>query len=89
MKTLTNTSRKPLRIPLPGGKIMFLGPGKSGQISDRHADLPAVARLIEEGSIAVAGESGHADQAGGGGGQVHDGTHGHVPRKVVRPRGDR
>jgi len=88
MKTLTNKSRKPIRIPLPGGKIMFLGPGKSGQISDRHADLPAVQKLIDDGSIAVAGESAHADQAGGGG-QVHDGTHGHVPRKVVRPRGDR
>jgi hypothetical protein len=89
MKTLINKSRKPIRIPLPGGKIMFLGPGKSGQISDRHADLPAVRKMIDDGSVAVAGESAHAETTGGGGGQVHDGTHGHVPRKVVRPRGDR
>ena len=89
MKTLINKSRKPIRIPLPGGKIMFLGPGKSGQISDRHAALPAVQTLIDAGSVAVAGESAHAETTGGAGGQVHDGTHGHVPRKVVRPRGDR
>jgi len=89
MKTLVSKSRRPIRIPLPGGKVMFLGPGKSGQITDRHAALPAVRALIDAGEIAVAGESAHAGMAGEGGGQVHDGTHGHVPRKVVRPRGDR
>jgi hypothetical protein len=89
MKTLVNKSRKPIRIPLPGGRALFLGPGKSGQIADRHAALPAVARLIDDGTVVVAGESAHADAAASGGGQVHEGTHGHAPIKIVRPRGDR
>lgn len=89
MKTLVNKSRRPIRIPLPGGHVLYLGPGKSGQISDRHAALPAVARLIDDGAVAIAGESAHAQTAGAGGGHVHEGTHGHAPVKVVRPRGDR
>jgi hypothetical protein len=89
MKTLINKSRRPIRVPLPGGHVLFLGPGKSGQIADRHAALPAVARLIEDGTVAVAGESAHADAATGGDARPHEGTHGHAPVKVVRPRGDR
>lgn len=89
MKTLVNKSRKPIRIPLPGGHTLFLGPGKSGQIADRHAGLPAVARLIDDGTVEIADESAHAGATGSDGGHVHEGTHGHAPRKVVRPRGDR
>jgi hypothetical protein len=89
MKTLINKSHKPIRIPLPGGRTLFLGPGKSGQIADRHAALPAVARLIDEGTVVLADEAAHADAAGSGGGQEHQSTHGHAPVKVVRPRGDR
>jgi hypothetical protein len=89
MKTLVNKSRKPIRIPLPGGHTLFLGPGRSGQIADRHAALPAVAKLIDDGTVEVAGESAQAGASASDGGHVHEGTHGHAPRKVVRPRGDR
>ncbi len=30
---ITNNTNKPLSIPLPGGKKLFLGPRKTGQIT--------------------------------------------------------
>ena len=35
---ITNKSRKPLSVPLPGGKKLFLGPGKTGQVSPKALD---------------------------------------------------
>ena len=90
MKSVSNKSRKPLRIPLPGGKALFLGPGKTGQIADRAADLPAVKRLLDAGEIEIHGEG--TGPAGGGpqsGSSAHAATHGHVPNTMMRPKGDR
>jgi len=44
---LTNLSKKPLSVPLPGGKKLFLGPGKSGQITRKAAHYSMVLKLIE------------------------------------------
>ena len=51
---ITNKSKKPLTVPLPGGKKLFLGPGKTGQISPKAAARPAIQKLIEAGDIEVA-----------------------------------
>lgn len=48
---ITNKSGKPLNVPLPGGKRLFLGPGKTGQISPKALDHPALAKLIESGEL--------------------------------------
>ena len=91
MKTITNKSRKPLKVPLPGGKFLHLGPLKSGQIADGAADAPALKRLIKSGDIELAGEN--EETAGGGGhGRTSAGRtarSGHAPTKIVRPQGDR
>ena len=89
MKTIVNKIRKPIRIQLPGNKILHLGPSKTGQISDQQATAPAVQRLLKAGDIEIAGEATHP--GGGGGGQegVHEATHGHQPTKVILPKGDR
>lgn len=89
MKTIVNRRRLPIRVPLPGGKVLHLGPSKTGQIADPHADLPAVRKLIDSGAIAVLGEGEHPDVAAGTTSKPHEGTHGHAPTKMVRPRGNR
>lgn len=89
MKTIVNKSQKPIRIPLPGGRAMHLGPAKSGQISDHNAASPAVRKLVDAGVITLTGGEGPAEATAEGAEHVHEGTHGHAPRKVVRPRGDR
>ena len=89
MKTIVNRSKGPVRILLPANKTLFLGPGRSGQISDEAVTRPSVQKLIQSGAIEVIGEG---ERHGGNArdeGHVHEGTHGHAPRKVVLPKGDR
>ena len=90
MKTITNKTHKPLKVPLPGGKFLHLGPLKSGQIADGAADAPALKRLIKSKEIELAGENG--DTGGGAHGKsssARAAKSGHAPPKVVRPQGDR
>ena len=46
---ITNKTRKPLRLPLPGGKRLFLGPGKTGQVSPKALEHPPLVKLLEAG----------------------------------------
>ena len=62
--TVTNKTRKPLSVPLGRGKRLFLGPGKSGEISSHDVEQPGVKALVENGAIEVLQLRG---QAGGGG----------------------
>jgi hypothetical protein len=50
---ITNKSTKPLSIPLPAGKKLFLSPGKSGQITRKAAESPAVIKLVEAGDVKI------------------------------------
>jgi hypothetical protein len=89
MKTILNKSRRPIRVPLPGNKVLHLGPSKSGQIADQHAATPAVQRLLKQGDIEIVGEAAHVEGGGGAEGAAHEATHGHKPPAVVLPKGNR
>jgi hypothetical protein len=92
MKTIVNKTLQPLRVPLPGGKVLHLGPKKTGQIADGAAEHPALVKLIEAGSIELQGEgseSSAADAAGGGEGGPGESTHGHAKSSVMHRRGQR
>ena len=67
MKTIRNKSHQPLAVPLPRGKRLFLGPGKSGQIASDHAEHAPVKKLLESGDLEVVGEgAGPASEGAGG-----------------------
>lgn len=69
---ITNKTKKPLSVPLPAGKKLFLSPGKSGQITPKAAARPAVVKLVEAGDVEIS-EEGAKRQGGGssgGGGAV-------------------
>ena len=51
-----NTTRRPLKVPLPGGKRLFLTPGNTGQIAPRAAEHPPVKALIDGGELEVLGQ---------------------------------
>lgn len=53
---ITNKTKKPLSIPLPAGKKLFLSPGKSGQITRKAAERPAVVQLVEAGQVKITEE---------------------------------
>lgn len=56
MKEIRNKTAKPLRIPLPRGKTLHLGPAQVAQIADKATELAGIQKLIEEGQIEVIGE---------------------------------
>jgi hypothetical protein len=66
---IINETKRPLAIPLPGGKKLRLGPGKMGQISPKAAGHPPVKKLVEAGDITIV-QDGRSDssaaRSGGG-----------------------
>ena len=89
MKTVSNKTRKPIKVSLPGGRFLYLGPAKTGQISDSAAEIPSVKRLVKAGEIEIHGEAQAQVAMTGKSGPAHEATHGHTPTKIVRPKGDR
>ena len=89
MKTIRNLTHKPLKIPLPGGKFLHLGPAKAGQIADHAAERPAIQRLLDAKEIEIVGEGARSEGATAGDGGGHESTHGHPPSTGVRPKGNR
>ena len=85
---ITNKTRKPLSLPLPGGKKLFLGPGKTGQVAPKALEHPPLAALLEAGDIALA-EGGTQHK----GGSATTGGPGPSPRQkrtgAMRQSGDR
>ena len=72
---ITNKTKKPLSVPLPAGKKLFLGPGKSGQITRKAAERPAVVKLVEAGDVEIS-EEGAKRQGGGSSGSGVSGNSG-------------
>ncbi len=59
---ITNKTTKPIKVPLPGGKTLFLAPGKKGQVTPKALEYPALAKLIEAGEIeSLGGGKRHPD----------------------------
>lgn len=69
MRSVTNKTNKPIAVPLPRGKLLRLGPRKTGQISSDDLDHPPLKKMAEAGEIEIH-EEGHSPQGGGGGGGV-------------------
>ena len=90
MKTIKNRTYRPLRIALPGGKTLHLGPAQSAKIADAAIDRPAVKKLLDAGEIEVEG-SGRPEGGGSGGGGDASSvtTHGHPQPTHVTPKGNR
>lgn len=63
MKTVTNKTRKPLSVPLPRGRTLHLGPGRTGQLSSEAAGQAGLQRLVAAGEIEIS-DGGGAHPAG-------------------------
>ncbi len=89
MKTIVNKTRGPLRVPLPRGKKLHLGPGKSGQVAHQDVDHKPLQQLVKDGKLEIQGD-GAAPVAGREQGKgSHETTHGHLPRTKAKATGDR
>ena len=89
MKIVTNKTARPIKIPLPGGKFLHLGPHKTGQLADHDAERPALKKLIKAGDIEILGEGDHPAGGPDRTGAPHESTHGHPQSTLIRPKGNR
>jgi hypothetical protein len=88
MQAIRNTTNGPLRISLPGGKVLHLGPGKVAQIEDRATEHPGLKRLVEAGAIEILGE-GARTEGFGGPGAGEEQTQGRSKSPFRRRQGER
>lgn len=91
MNAIKNTARRPLRVPLPHGKTLHLGLGKTGSVGDDALEHPPFQKLVRDGEIEVLGHQAASGSAPGGQASSHGSpsgrAHGHAsaaPRRGNR-----
>ena len=89
MATVSNKTQRPLRVPLPSGKVLHLGPGKTGQISSNAVEHPQLKALVEAGAIEILGEGTEPTTRGGSGKTGRTPVHGPTSGPRGRRSGDR
>jgi hypothetical protein len=67
MKTVTNKTQKPLTIPLPRGKTLHLGFGKTAAITANASEHPPLKKLVDAGQIEIHDEGSPSAEGAGGG----------------------
>jgi hypothetical protein len=88
MTTIANKTLKAIAVPLPRGKKLHLGPGKTGQIAANDSEHPPFKKLVEKGEIEIVDDGREAIAAGAGGRAARPFMPGHGST-VVRRGGDR
>jgi hypothetical protein len=89
MTTIRNTSRRPLSVPLPGGRKLYLGPNQTGEIAERAAEHPPLAALLSAGALELVGGGHRATGAAPGSQRPGVPTSGHHRVSKAGRRGDR
>jgi hypothetical protein len=67
MKIVTNKTQRPLTVPLPRGKTLHLGPGKTAEIAANASEHAPVKKLVAAGQIEIHDEGSRSADTGGGG----------------------
>lgn len=89
MRTIVNKTNRPLKIHLPQGKVLHLGPRKEGQIAPHALESAGVKRLVDAGDLEVLSDGMNAGSADRDSSRPAADTHGHHPNTSIRRRGDR
>ncbi|HEU4403412.1 MAG TPA: hypothetical protein VFT43_15040 [Candidatus Polarisedimenticolia bacterium] len=85
MRMIRNKTRSPLKIRFAGGKLLHLGPGKTGQIPDQAVDAASIRALLQADKIEmVGGGEAHGPGSTKAGAAPHETTKGH-PQAVNTP----
>jgi hypothetical protein len=69
---ISNKTKRPIKVPLPGGKTLFLGPSGKGKIVPKAAEHPPLKALIDSGDLEIV-FGGHSKSKGSGGGNASPG----------------
>jgi hypothetical protein len=88
VKTIRNKTFKPLKLTFSGGKVLHLGPGKTGQIPDTALEQKSIQSLLKDATIEIL-DGGPAHGAGTDttAGGPHQTTRGHRPAMTAPTKG--
>jgi len=89
MKTVVNKSQAPVKVPLPRGKSLRLGPKKEGQIRDEAAEHPGLKKLVDAGTIEIFDGGSQQQSSTGSSGAGHVTSRGHGGSGARQGSGDR
>jgi hypothetical protein len=89
MPAVINKTQRPLSVPLPGGKTLHLGPGKTGQVSAKAVESSRFKSLVDAGEIEVVSEDARTTDGGGGGKWRRTAGHRQTTSGGIRRSGDR
>ena len=91
MKTVRNKTHQPIRVPLPRGKVLHLGPKMDAQIADNAVEHAGLQKLVKAGTIEILGEgeSERAREGGAASSSVPEQKHGRAKSTLIRPGGER
>jgi hypothetical protein len=89
VKTIRNKTPQPLRVPLPGGKVLHLGPRKEAQIADNAAEHAGLQKLVQAGSIEILGEGERLESGGPMASEAPERTSGRGKSPFRRGSGER
>ena len=89
MKTVLNKTHRPLKIHLSKGKLLHLGPGREGQISNADEEKESLKKLVSDGVIEIVGGGSQSGTASDGGRLGRPESQGHHANTAVKKRGDR
>ncbi len=89
MKTVSNKTQKPVSVPLPRGKILHLGPGRTGQIASNACEHPPLKKLVDAGQIEILDEHPESAEGARGGKTGRTWILGHGSGTASRRSGDR
>jgi hypothetical protein len=89
MTAVSNKTQQPLSVPLPGGKTLHLGPGKTGQISAKAAEDLRLKKLVDAGKIELVDDDPRPAAGPGAGKRGRGFMVGHTSGSGNRRSGDR
>lgn len=89
MTAVSNKTQRPLSVPLPGGKTLHLGPGRTGQISAKAADDPRLRKLVDTGELEIIREDARPAAGPTARRRDRDFMYGHPVGGATRRSGDR
>lgn len=75
MKEIRNKTGRPIRVPLPLGKTLHLGPAQTAQLADNAVEHPGIKKLLADGAIEILGE-GEKSIGGRSSASARERTHG-------------
>lgn len=89
MPSIRNKTRRPLNVPLPGGKKLFIGPGNTADVAANAVDGARFKALVEAGDIEVLSEESRSSGGAASSKPGRPGLLGHTSGGSMRRSGDR